>query len=49
MKVTSGCAAAIGLSRSRVGPHWADAQNLGVAKAMTNGLPAARASASDVS
>ena len=38
MKVTSGWAAAMGLSRSRVGPHWAVAQNFGVANASTNGF-----------
>ena len=49
MNVTSGFAAATGLNRSSVGPHWAVAQNLGVAKTRTNGLCAARASATDVS
>ncbi len=49
MTVTSGCAAATGLTRSRVGPHWALAQNLGVAKTSTNGSLAASASATEVS
>ena len=39
MKVRSGLAAAIGLSRSRVGPHWAVAQNFGVAKTSDERLP----------
>ena len=48
MNVTSGCAAATGLSRSRVGPHCALVQNFGVAKTSTNGLWAASASATEV-
>jgi len=48
MTVTPGCLAAIGLMRSSVGPHCLLTQNLGVAKATTNGLCAATASAIDV-
>ena len=48
MNVTSGCAAAIGLRSSSVGPHWALVQNLGVANTRMNGVWAARASATDV-
>ena len=48
MNVTSGWAAAIGLKRSSVGPHWAVLQNFGVAKMTMNGFFAARASATDV-
>ena len=49
MNVTSGLAAAIGLIRSSVGPHWALVQNFGVAKTRMNGLCAASASATEVS
>jgi hypothetical protein len=49
MKVISGCAAAIGLSLSRVGPHVAVWQNFGVAKIRTKGFFAASATASEVS
>ena len=48
MNVTSGFAAATGLSRSSVGPHCAVAQNFGVAKIRKIGLWAASASATDV-
>ena len=48
MNVTSGLAAAIGLNRSSVGPHWAVMQNFGVAKMTMNGFFAASASATDV-
>ncbi len=49
MNVMSGCAAAIGLTRSSVGPHCFVAQNLGVANTSTNGSPASIASATEVS
>ena len=48
MKVTSGCAAAIGLKWSRVGPHCWLVQNLGVAKISMNGFFVASASATEV-
>ena len=44
----SGCAAAIGLKWSSVGPHCALVQNFGVAKMSMKGLCAASASATEV-
>src|SRR5207247_6562019 len=48
MKVMPGFAAAIGLNRSSVGPHWALTQNFGVAKINMNGLWVVSASATEV-
>ena len=49
MTLTSGCFAAIGLTRSRVGPHCDDTQNFGVANTSTNGSCLASASLTVVS
>ena len=48
MKVTPGYFVTKGLIRSRVGPHCAVVQNLGVAKITTNGTCFASAWSTDV-
>ena len=47
--MSSGAVAAIFLTRSSVGPHWALLQNAGVAKMSTNGRFWASASATESS